>query len=374
MLIGIDASRAVSQEPTGTENYSLHLIRTLVRLAGRKHRFRLYLRDVPPEGILPDGDSVELRIVQPRRLWTHMGLALEVARHPPDVLYVPAHVLPLVCRVPSVATVHDLGYRYYPRAHTTWSRWYLEWSTHRNVRTAARVIVDSKATRRDLERFLGVPRNKVVVAYPAGSRGVARVEDAALVRAAQRRYGLDGPYLMAIGTLHPRKNLELLVDAFGDLCADPSAPPDLRLVLAGKRGWLWQPLLARIRKRDLEARVTCTGYLDAAELSAMLTGATAMVMPSLYEGFGLPVLEAMACDVPVICSNVSSLPEVAGDAALYIDPHDREGLREAMARLLTDGTLCEELVRKGRQRLPLFSWERCAATVLPVLEEVGGRS
>jgi len=244
MLIGVDASRAVSPKPTGTENYSLHMIRALVRQAGAKHRFRLYLRDIPTESLLPPSENVEWRVVRPRRLWTHIGLGLELARRPPDVLYVPAHVVPLMCRVPTVATVHDLGYRYYPRAHTACSRWYLEWSTRHNARVAQRLIVDSKATRADLEKLLAVPSSKIAVAYPAGSGSVARVEDAERVRSIQQRYGLDGPYLMSVGTLHPRKNLELLVDAFGDLCASPEVPPELRLVLAGKRGWLWEPLLA----------------------------------------------------------------------------------------------------------------------------------
>jgi len=372
MLIGVDASRAVSRQPTGTEHYSLHLIRALAQIATPRHQLCLYLRDLPEEGMLPHGESIDLRLVRPRRLWTHIGLALEVAWRPPDVLYVPAHVLPWIAHVPCVATVHDLGYRYYPRAHTAWSHRYLEWSTRHNVRAAAHVIVDSEATQSDLELLLGVPRDKVTVAYPAGSGDVARVYDDSLVRAAQQRHGLAGPYLIAVGTLHPRKNLELLVDAFGDLCAGPDISAELGLVLAGKPGWLWEPLLARIRQRGLEGRVVCTGYLDAAELSALLTGAVAMVMPSLYEGFGLPVLEAMACGVPVISSNASSLPEVGGDAALYVDPHDREGWRRAMARIITDPELRGDLVRKGHQRLSLFSWERCAATVLSVLESVGG--
>ena len=372
MLIGIDASRAVTPEPTGTENYSLHVIRTLVNQAREKHRFRLYLRDMPAEGLLPHDDTVEWRVIGPHRLWTHLGLGLELARHPPDVLYVPAHVVPLCCRVPAVATVHDLGYRYYPSTHTPRSRWYLEWSTKHNVHAAERIIVDSRATRADLQKLLGISMDKIIVAYPAGSGDVAPVQDEETIRGVRERHGLDGPYLMSVGTLHPRKNLGLLVDAFGDMASSVDASPGLRLVLAGKRGWLWEPLLERIRDRGLRERVICTGYVDPQELSALLTGAVAMVMPSLYEGFGLPILEAMACNTPVICSNASSLPEVAGDAALYVDPEDRAGLQRAMDRLLADDKLRQELIGRGRQRLRLFSWEQCAEAILAALEEVGG--
>jgi len=371
MLIGIDASRAVARQPTGTEHYSLHLIRSLAQIATPRHTLRLYLRDMPDADALPRGGSVEWRLLGPRRLWTHVGLATELLRDPPDLLYVPAHVLPILARVPSVATVHDLGYRHHPETHTARSRWYLEWSTRHNARQAAHLIVDSRATAHDLERLLGVPPSKMTVAYPAGSGEVERVSDEARVAAVRQRHGLAGPYMIAVGTLHPRKNLELLVDAFGDLCTSGEAPEALRIVLAGKRGWMWEPLLARIRERGLEGRVLCTGYLDPAEISALLTGAVAMVMPSLYEGFGLPVLEAMACDLPVIISNASSLPEVGGDATLYVDPHDQDGWREAMARVLVDTDLRQEMVRKGREQLARFSWERCAATVLSVLEGVG---
>ncbi len=372
MLIGIDASRAVSRQPTGTEHYSLHLIHALAQIATPQHTLRLYLRDMPDADTLPRNESVEWRVLGPRRLWTHLGLAAELVRHPPDLLYVPAHVLPILTRVPSVATVHDLGFSHYPEAHTTVSRWYLAWSTRHNARKAAHLIVDSAATARDLQHLLSVDPAKMTVAYPAGSGGIGPADEAR-VRAARERHGLAGPYLIAVGTLHPRKNLELLVDAFGDLCHSREAPAGLRLVLAGKRGWMWEPLLARIEERGLTDRVVCTGYLEAAELSALLTGAVAMVMPSLYEGFGLPLLEAMACDLPVISSSASSLPEVGGDAVMYVDPHDREGWRQAMGRVLADADLRRTLVEKGRLQLANFSWERCAATVLSVLEDVGGR-
>lgn len=372
MLIGIDASRAVSRQPTGTEHYSLHLIRALAQIATPQHTLRLYLRDTPNADALPQGDSVEWRVLGPRRLWTHLGLAAELLRHPPDLLYVPAHVLPILTRVPSVATVHDLGFCHYPEAHTTASRWYLAWSTRHNARQAAHLIVDSEATAHDLQHLLSVEPSKMTVAYPAGSGGIGPADEAQ-VRAARERHGLAGPYLIAVGTLHPRKNLELLVDAFGDLCDSREAPPALRLVLAGKRGWMWEPLLARIEERGLASRVVCTGYLDDGELSALLTGAVAMVMPSLYEGFGLPLLEAMACRLPAISSNASSLPEVGGDAVLYVDPHDRNGWRRAMGRVLADADLRRSLVEKGQLQLASFSWKRCAATVLSVLEDVGGR-
>jgi glycosyltransferase involved in cell wall biosynthesis len=371
MLIGIDASRAVAAERTGTENYALYLIRALVAL-GSAHRFRLYLNRPPPDGLLPRGEGVEWRVIPFPRLWTHLCLAWEVARHPPDVLFVPSHVLPLVCPRRAVATVHDLGYLHYPQAHTRWSRWYLGWSTRHNARVARRVIVDSLATRDDLERQYGIDPTKMVLAYPTGAQGLAPVADPAKVALVRQRYDTGARYVLYVGTLQPRKNLETLVRAFARLAREGGLPRDARLVLAGRRGWLAEGLDRAIAASGCADRIVVPGYVAAEDLAALLSGALAFVLPSWYEGFGLPVLEAMACGTPVICSRVSSLPEVAGDAAFLFDPSDERALASALARLAGDPALRAELAVRGLRRARTFTWERCAEIVLATLESVGG--
>mgnify|MGYP005841313543 FL=1 len=370
MLIGIDASRAVAAERTGTENYTLHLIRALVEVGGA-HRFRLYLNQPPADDLLPRGDGVEWRVIPFPRLWTHLRLGWEVALHPPDVLFVPSHVLPLIHPRRSVATVHDLGYLHYPRAHTRRSRWYLHWSTRHNARAARRVIVDSLATRDDLARWYGTDPAKTVLAYPAGVRHLAPVADADLVAAVRRRYDTGARYVLYVGTLQPRKNLETLVRAYARLARRNLLPGDTRLVLAGRRGWLAEGIDRAIAASGCAERIVTPGYVAAEDLAALLSGALAFVMPSWYEGFGLPVLEAMACGAPVVCSRASSLPEVAGDAALLFDPADEGALAEALARLAGDPALRAELALRGLRRARAFTWERCAEIVLSALEEVG---
>lgn len=370
MLIGIDASRAVTAERTGTENYTLHLTRALIQ-RGQSHRFRLYFNQTPPEGLFPHTDRVAWRVIPFRRLWTHVRLAWEVAVSTPDVLFVPAHVLPLIHPTRSVVTVHDLGYLCYPHMHPRRARRYLEWGTRFSANAAARVIVDSRATRDDLVRYYGISPAKVVVAHPAGVEGMAPVTDAVRLADIKQRYGTGERYFLYVGTLQPRKNLETLLRAYAHLQARGQLASDIKLVLAGRPGWMSEGILQLARREDLAGQVILSGYVPQEDLAALLSGALAFVWPSWYEGFGLPILEAMACGTPVICSNAASLPEVAGDAALLFSPDAMEGLAQAMQRLAHDAALRRELVQRGLERLEAFSWQQCADKVLSALEAVG---
>lgn len=358
-VIGIDASRAVALQPTGTETYSLHLIQRLLSLSS--HSLRLYFRTPPPDGLFP---GAEIRVIPFPRLWTHIRLSWEMAWRPPDLLFVPAHVLPPVHPPRSLVTVHDLGYRYFPQAHTRFQRVYLDLTTRWNARAAAHVLADSEATRSDLAAFYRIPPEKVTVAYPGYDPSLAPVRDPEVLAAVRARYGIPGDYFLYLGTLQPRKNLRRLVLAFAHL-STPTV-----LVLAGRRGWLADDLPDLVRRLGLEGRVLFPGYIPAEDRAPLLSGARAFVFPSLYEGFGLPVLEAQACGCPVICSSTSSLPEVAGDGALLVPPEDISALAGAMARLEDDPGLRRELVERGFANLRRFSWERCARTVLQVMERL----
>lgn len=390
MLIGIDASRAFVARRTGTETYSLHLIRALVGL-GSEHRFRLYVNQVaspsgPPQlggtggeaggpastPFLPGAGKVEIRAIPFPRLWTHVRLSAEMLVRPPDVLFVPAHVVPLIHPRRCVVTVHDLGYLYYPEAHRPADRRYLDWSTRWNARQAVAVLADSQATKDDLVRAYGIDEGKIRVVYLGRDEALGPVRAVDELAAVRERYGIRGRYLLYVGTLQPRKNLARVIEAFGRLAA-AAEMADVQLVLAGRRGWLYDDLFALVARLGLAGRVLFPGYVADADLPALLSAALAFVFPSLYEGFGIPVLEAGACEVPVITSNTSSLPEVAGDAALLVDPHDVDAIAEAMYRLVTDPDLRAELIRRGRENVKRFSWEKCARETLAVLEEVGIR-
>jgi glycosyltransferase involved in cell wall biosynthesis len=285
------------------------------------------------------------------RLWTHIRLSAELLRPGrPQVLFVPAHVLPLAHPLPTVVTVHDLGYRHFPEAHPWRQRLYLEWSTRFSARRATRVIADSAATKRDLTRFCGVPEGKITVVYPGYDDALARVNAAAV----RTRYGLPENYFLHVGTLQPRKNLMRLMEAVSQ------APAPVCLVLAGRAGWMAAPITARARWLE---------YVPDEDLAGLYSGAQALVFPSLFEGFGFPVLEAMACGTPVICSNMSSLPEVAGQAALLVDPQDVQALLRAMLRVQAEPALRAELTERGLSQVRQFSWRRAAEETLAVLDK-----
>jgi glycosyltransferase involved in cell wall biosynthesis len=364
MLIGVDASRAITLRPTGTEVYSQRLIQALLSL-GSPHRFRLYLRSPSPAGVLPDA---ELRVIPLPHLWTHLRLSWEMARCPPDVLFVPAHVLPLVHPRASLVTVHDLGYLYFPKTHPWRQRLYLDLSTRWNARAAAYILADSEATRADLVARYGTLPEKITVVYPGRDETLAPVRDPATIEAVKTRYGIVGDYFLYLGTLQPRKNLVRLVVAFAHMVAQSPSRPIPQLVLAGKRGWLYDDLFTKVRRLGLEGRVCFPGYVPDTDKVALLSGAFAFVFPSLYEGFGLPVLEAQACGCPVITSATSSLPEVAGDAALLVSPGDTFSIAAAMERICADPALRESLAERGFANMRRFSWTACAESVLSVIE------
>lgn len=365
MLIGIDASRATRPQRTGTENYSLHLLRHLLATGGG-HRFRLYFNQPPPPDLFPGGDW-EMRAIPLPRLWTHLRLSWEVMRHGPDVLFVPAHVIPLLHPASSVATLHDLGYLKYPQAHPRFQRLYLDWGTRWNAHVARHLIADSQATKLDLVVHYRIPAEKITVVSPGVHLSPASPREIAGVRS---RYRLPENYILFVGTLQPRKNLPTLFQAYRDL-ARPNGT-DYQLVLAGKRGWLFDGVLRHIEALGLSDRIRLLDYVPSQDLPGLLGGARLLVQPSLYEGFGLTLLEAMAVGVPVVTSNAAALPEVAGDAAILVNPRDVDAWREALRQALTDEALRQELILRGTRRVDLFSWERCARETLTVLERVGG--
>jgi glycosyltransferase involved in cell wall biosynthesis len=378
VLIGIDASRATGARLTGTERYSREVIAALIRIAPQ-HCFRLYLRDRPAGGFpLPEVPAVgvEHRPIRIRRLWTHVGLARELMRHPPDVLFVPAHVLPVAFawpqmrrRIHAVVTVHDVGYRHFPSAHPPAQRLYLDLGTRLSVRCAGAVIVDSEATRRDVIRFYSnsIAHNRIIVAHP-GWPSLAEVSEEE-ARRTLAKFGLDDgrPYALHVGTLQPRKNLRRLIQAWARISRSADAR-ELRLVLAGGQGWGGEDWNAIIEAAGVRSSIVLTGYVSDAQKATLMRRAQAYIFPSLYEGFGFPLLEAQSAGLPVACSNASSLPEIAGGSALLFDPLDVEAIAGALRVILFDEGVRRRLIEAGRRNVMRFSWDACARVILESLQ------
>lgn len=348
MYIAIDASRTTVARITGTERYALELIRAIIR-QDQNDAITLYFRDSPPVDLFPSAENVTYRIIPFRRAWTHVRFAAAIWQDRPDVTFVPAHTLPVAFPGRAVVTVHDLGYRHFPQAHTPQSRLYLDWTTRYSAARASVVLADSQATADDLTRFYGTPAGKIRVVYPGvDAPSVRPVDD------------LPPRYFLFLGTLQPRKNIACIVAAYAhyrEWVTDPAA-----LVLAGGRGWRYDP--AWVEGVD---GVVLPGYVDEDQKGALYAGALGLVFATLYEGFGFPVIEAMHCGTPVITSTTSSLPELAGDAALLVDPTDVDDIAGAMVKLDREPAVREQLRLAGYKQARQFTWDRTAKKALEAM-------
>lgn len=365
MLIGIDASRAQIREKTGTENYSENLIKNLSSI-DKKNHYRLYLRN---SHIPFDGPNVEKKVIPWSRFWTQGGLALEVLKNPPDILFIPAHTLPVIRprNLKTVVTIHDLGAEFLPGYHRAWQREYLLFSTKYAVKSATALIAVSQATKNDLVKKLNANQNKIFVVYEGVDLQKFKSQSANWRTKIKnektlRKYGLKNDFFLFVGTIQPRKNLVRLIEAFSLL-----GRQDLSLVLVGKKGWLSDEIHEAPKRFGVESKVKFLGYVPIDDLVILYSNCRAFILPSLVEGFGLPALEAMACGARVVLSNTSSLPEVGGDAAIYVDPYDVKSIAGGLRKsLTTDG----EFKKKPVERAKLFSWDKCARETLQVLEKV----
>jgi glycosyltransferase involved in cell wall biosynthesis len=366
--IAIDASRITRPNLTGTEYYALELIRHLILLNDRRdkpHHLTLYFRDTPPDNLLPETPVVTRKVIPFARMWTHLRFAAALWQDKPDITFVPAHTLPLFFPGKAVVTVHDLGYRFFPQAHPAHHRLYLDLTTRYSARRAALIMADSRATAGDLTRFYGTPTEKIQVVYP----GVEppNTDDVAyggMVRV-QQKYDLPEKYFLFLGTLQPRKNIARIVEAFDRW--QQAHDDGTGLVLAGAKGWLFDEAWVQ----DVE-NVYITGYVDDADKGPLLAGALALVFPTLYEGFGFPVLEAMHCATPVIASNTSSLPELVGDAGVLVNPLEVTEITAALDLVGWHGGLRRELRSKGYRQVEKFTWAAAAETAMRVLETAAG--
>lgn len=377
MLIGFDASRAFVPQKTGTENYSYQLLNALARI-DKKNQYKVYLKNFqyPISNIQYPINFKFVKIPLPR-FWTQLGLATECLLRPPDILFIPAHTLPVIRRpnLKTVVTVHDLGAEFLPGYHTLTQKFYLTASTKYAIRNANALIAVSEATKRDLIEKFGANPEKIFVVWEGVDRKKFQIQNSEFkINKILKKYKIQKPYILFVGTVQPRKNLERLIEAFSRTIHNPKYElHDLQLVIAGKLGWLYNTVLAAPKKYNVENKVKFLGYVQDSDLPVIYQQAELFVMPSLIEGFGLPVLESFAVGVPVVVSNRSSLPEVAGDAALYFEPENVKDMADSIFKILTNSELREKLIQKGRKRVEKFSWEKCAGQTLKVLEKVAAK-
>lgn len=360
MRIGIDARLAYYQQ-AGITRYTLQLIEALAR-NDTEDEFHILQDSRNRTPILVHPSFVRRPVYTPahHRL-EQVTLPIEVSLMGLDLLHSPDFIPPLCRTCRSVITIHDLDFLLYPQTLTREAARYYG-QIDQAVRRADAIIAVSHATKQDVIRLLGVPEHRVTVIYEAPSSFFRPLDDSTLGARVREEFGIDGEFMLFVSTIEPRKNVPTLLRAFRKLLDGYRA--DIKLVLAGRPGWLCEDVYQLVRELRLESDALFVGRVSDEQLLWLYNAARLLVWPSLYEGFGLPPLEAMACGTPVIVSNTSSLPEVVADAGLLVNPHDAEELTVAMWRLLTDDRLRQSLVEKGFRRAGSFSWDRAAKETL----------
>lgn len=372
MRIGIDA-HAAEGDGSGNCTYIRNLIRALIAV-GADHEYVLYITDRKHRfyGELPRRRNVRLRELRFRHPLLRIPFCLGPAtyRDALDVLHV-QYIAPPFHRGKGIATIHDLGFLHVPRTFSRFFVWRSKFLIRRTARKAARVITGSGYSKKDIVQTYGLEDRKVDVVPCGIAPDYFIAVDPGQIRSILAKYKIRQPYILAVGRLNPRKNMVSLARAFRRAKSESRLPH--QLVIAGKEDFKAAKIIDAIQ--DIDRRnIVLTGFVPEEDLPALYSGAEMFIYPSLFEGAGLPVLEAMAAGVPVITSDTSSLPEILGDAGMVVDPGNEDAMAGAMARLAQDETLREEYRNKGRLRSREFSWEAAARKILKIYEAVGNES
>jgi len=350
----------------GIPNYLHNLLKAFAK-ASDDFRFFLYTnRELPKDLQLPERFITE-KVTFPSsrlQLWYHIGLSLKMSRDGIDLFHDPVYPLPLFSGINGVVTVHDLSNYTNPSWHTFGAAMggrllplYLS--------RAKRIIAVSHFTAGEIARHFPEQKDKVRVIHNGVSDHFTKVENEVSLNGVRERYGLPSEFFLFLGTLEPRKNLIALLKAF----AEYGHEIPYSLVIAGGTGWKYKELLKAVSNHPLRERIHLTGFVESADVPALLTLAKFLAYPSILEGFGLPVLEAMACGTPVLTSNVTSMPEIARDAAVYVNPSSVESIGDGLKTISSDSELREELSKLGLARASTFSWRKCAEETLKVYRE-----
>ncbi|MFN8454881.1 MAG: glycosyltransferase family 1 protein [Anaerolineae bacterium] len=368
MRIGIDA-RLVFYNRAGIGQYILQLTEALASLEVKEDTFLLLQSRKDRSTIVRNNGFIRKSLWTPsHNRFEQTALSFEISRLGLDLLHSPDFIPPFKRNCKSVITIHDLAFLLYPHFLTKESARYYG-QIDQAWRKTDHIIAVSETTKADSIKMLGVPEKKITVIHEAANPIYRPLPKEQVQPVVKSKYKLDPGFILFVSTIEPRKNLPGLLRAYRRLRDDYKR--EELLVLAGSKGWLWEEVYETVEKLNLEKQVVFLGRVPSDDLLYLYNAASLLVHPSFYEGFGLTPLEAITCGAPVIASNISSIPEVVGDAALLVDPHDIDGLTVAIWRLLTEEELRKDLICKGLKRAKKFSWQEAARKTLEVYHKVG---
>ncbi|OGY78995.1 MAG: hypothetical protein A3B74_03860 [Candidatus Kerfeldbacteria bacterium RIFCSPHIGHO2_02_FULL_42_14] len=400
MIIGIDASRANEVYRRGTEWYAFFLIKALSKIIGPEHTVFLYVKQPLRPDLaydLPSHFVAKILRWPPVFLWTQMRLSLEMLWHPPDIFFIPVHTLPLFHPRKTVITLHDVGFERFPELYDTHPIGpqgsvltrlfdtvvkictlgkfgnneldYHRWSVRFALRHAAHIITVSDFSKQEIMQLFHTSPEKLTRVYISyDERRYHPVRDQQKIADVLHKYHVQQPYVLFVASLEEKKNVLRLIEAWHSIRQESRFPHTL--VLAGKPGFGYERIRRSIDAFGLTSSVHETGYIVEEDLPTLMSAADVYILPSLYEGFGIPLLQAFACATPVVASHVASIPEIAGSAAQYCNPYDAHDIARAISEVLASSTIRNRLRSLGRARLQYFSWKECGEQTWSILQHV----
>lgn len=362
--IAIDGNEANVEKRVGVSVYTLKLLEYFQTQANEDLRFLVYLKHPPLSDLPKKSPWFEYCVIRAPFLWSQIFLPLHlfklyIQKQTCDVFFSPAHYAPRFLFSKSVVTIHDVSYLFFPDEFLKRDLYQLTHWTKYSIMNAAKVICVSKTTKKDVLHNYHVPEEKVKVIYNGFEKSNRTMKKSDNIN--------KKPYILYVGTIQPRKNIEVLLEAFAVFF---KKHPDFQLLVVGKKGWLSDSVFQSVSRLNLDSSVRFLGFVSDRELISLYSHAFCFVLPSLYEGFGIPLLEAMHFGCPTIASFTASLPEVGGEASLYFDPKSPSELTEKLELLFSDVKLRTELVQKGKKQITQFSWETCAQQTLNILQSI----
>ncbi|TDX59260.1 glycosyltransferase family 4 protein [Orenia marismortui] len=377
MKIGLDIQSTLKNK-TGVGWYTQNIIENLAdnELEFEGYAFNFLGRNNIHKSISTLNFDVKINKILPyslyRRIWSYLPIPYNhLVNSQADIFHFFNYILPPKIRGKVIVTVYDMVYKLFPETMTKKNYRWLEKGLQRSINRADKIITISKSAKKDIMKYLAIDEEKIEIIYPGIDHELYSSElKVGKVKELREKYNIPKNFILYLGTLEPRKNIGRIIDAYAKY--QQQAKDDISLVLAGKKGWMYQEIFDKVKEHSLEDKVVFTGYVNEIDKPAIYKMSKLFIFPSLYEGFGMPVLEAMASATPVITSNISSLPEVVGDAALLVDPYDISDISSVIKRILEDKKLQLRMIEQGLKQSAKFSWQKSAEKLLTVYKEAGG--